>query len=320
MILASQGLIIASVIVVLLVIIVVGWYISTMNNLRRLEIKVEEALSGIDVSLTKRYDLLTKMLDTTKGYAKHEKETLDAVISARNTYVSATVPEEQMKAAGEITQALSKIFALSEAYPDLKANTNFIDLQNQLKEIEEKISYARQFYNDSVLMYNNKVENSKYCWNYQVFLCNQMTICKNDSQCQYEAARYYLSYRTKEELIESKKHVFKKDYLDIIDENIKNWKPYNEFIIEELNKRKEYCDLEREICNNSNKKDKKCLKKAKETFDFVLKTAGKHSLLGEQIDNNTLKPNWVIGLGWSHAMFILVLEKIPENFRNFFLF
>ena len=116
-------------------------------------------------------------------------------------------------------------------------------------------------------LYDNKVENSKYCRNYQVFLCNQMTICKNDSQCQYEAARYYLSYRTKEELIESKKHLFKKDYLDIIDENIKNWKPYNEFIIEELNKRKEYCDLEREICNNSNKKDKKCLKKAMETFN-----------------------------------------------------
>ena len=77
MILASQGLIIAIVIVVILIIIVVGWYISTMNNLRRLEIKVEEAASGIDVSLTKRYDLLTKMLDTTKGYAKHEAETLE---------------------------------------------------------------------------------------------------------------------------------------------------------------------------------------------------------------------------------------------------
>ena len=118
-------------------------------------------------------------------------------------------------------------------------------------------------------MYKNKVENSKYCRNYQVFICNQLTVCKNDMKCEYASIRYYWGFRTKEELIESKKHVFKKDLLKIIDKNIENWKPYNEYLIEETNKRENYCNIEREICNNSKQKDKTCIQRAKDKYKEI---------------------------------------------------
>ena len=92
------------------------------------------------VVLKRRADLIPNLVETVKGYAKHEKETLDAVIKARNTYVNASLPEEQMEASGELTQALNKLMMLSEAYPDLKANTNFVSLQKDLKETEDKIT------------------------------------------------------------------------------------------------------------------------------------------------------------------------------------
>ena len=102
--------------------------------------------------------LIPNIVETVKGYAKHESGTLEAVIAARNKAVSATTTEDEMKANGELSGALNKLFALAESYPDLKANTNFLDLQNNLKETEDKISYARQFYNDAVLKYKNKLE------------------------------------------------------------------------------------------------------------------------------------------------------------------
>ena len=142
-------------IVVVLIILYIGM---TYNALTRLRNKVKTNWSQIDVVLKRRADLIPNLVETVKGYAKHEKETLDAVIKARNTYVSASLPEDQMKASGELTQALSKLMMLSEAYPDLKANTNFIQLQNDLKETEDKITFARQFYNDSVYTYQNKIE------------------------------------------------------------------------------------------------------------------------------------------------------------------
>lgn len=109
-------------------------------------------------SIKRRADLIPNLVETVKGYAAHEKDTLEAVVSARNKAVSATTPEAEMQANGELSQALGRLFALTEAYPDLKANTNFVDLQNQLKETEDKISYSRQFYNDTVLKYQNKKE------------------------------------------------------------------------------------------------------------------------------------------------------------------
>ena len=147
------GIIIA-VVVLLLVFYVVGTY----NGLVNLRNKVKDSWAQVDVLLKRRNDLIPNLVETVKGYAKHEKETLDAVIQARNQAVNAKTPEEEMESANQLTGALGRLFALSEAYPDLKANTNFIDLQNNLKDTEDKISYARQFYNDAVLSYKNKLE------------------------------------------------------------------------------------------------------------------------------------------------------------------
>lgn len=145
-------------IIVVIIILIVAWAIKVYNSLISLRNRVKDQWAQIDVQLKRRFDLIPNLVETVKGYTKHEKETLEAVINARNTYVSATTPDEQMKADGELTQAISKLFALTESYPDLKANTNFQHLQTELTETESKIALARQFYNDVVLMYNNKVE------------------------------------------------------------------------------------------------------------------------------------------------------------------
>lgn len=141
-----------------ILILIAIYVVVTHNNLVNLRNKVNNEWSQIDIQLKRRFDLIPNLVETVKGYAKHEKETLDSVIKARNSYISASLPEDQMKANGELTNAISKIFALSEAYPDLKANTNFQNLQTTLKETEDKISYSRQFYNDSVMKLNNKIE------------------------------------------------------------------------------------------------------------------------------------------------------------------
>ena len=151
------GTIILIVIMVLIVLILL-YVASTYNKLVHLRNLVKDQWAQIDVLLKRRADLIPNLVETVKGYAGHEKETLDAVITARNKAVSATTPEEEMKANGELTGALNRLFALTEAYPDLKANTNFLDLQNNLKETEDKIAYARQFYSDAVLKYKNKLE------------------------------------------------------------------------------------------------------------------------------------------------------------------
>ena len=146
------------IILIAVVAIIVLFVINTYNTLVGLRNKVKDQWAQIDVQLKRRFDLIPNLAETVKGYAKHEKGTFEEVIKARNTYVSAKTPEEEMKASGAVTEALSKLFALSENYPELKANQNFLSLQNDLKDTEDKISYARQFYNDSVLTYNNKVE------------------------------------------------------------------------------------------------------------------------------------------------------------------
>ena len=134
------------------------FFVSTYNSLVKLRNMVKDQWSQIDVLLKRRADLIPNLVETVKGYTKHESETLEAVINARNKAVNAQGAEAEMKANGELSGALSKLFALTESYPDLKANTNFMDLQNNLKDTEDKISYARQFYNDAVLKYKNKLE------------------------------------------------------------------------------------------------------------------------------------------------------------------
>ena len=148
----------ALIIIIVIVLLILAWVVGTYNGLVTLRNKVRDQWSQIDVLLKRRSDLIPNLVETVKGYAKHEEGTLEAVINARNKVVAAPSKEEEMKASGELTGALNRLFALAENYPDLKANTNFMDLQNNLKETEDKISYARQFYNDAVLKYQNKIE------------------------------------------------------------------------------------------------------------------------------------------------------------------
>ena len=146
------------IVIAIIVVIIILWFIATYNKLVGLRNKKDDQWSQIEVQLKRRADLIPNLVETVKGYAKHEKQTFEEVIKARNTYLEAKTPEEEMKASSGVSNALSRLFALAENYPELKANTNFLSLQNDLKDTEDKISYARQFYNDSVLTYNNKVE------------------------------------------------------------------------------------------------------------------------------------------------------------------
>ena len=151
----SKWIIIGIIVVIVLIIL---WVIGTYNKLVVLRNRVRDQWAQIDVQLKRRFDLIPNLVETVKGYTKHESETLENVVKARNTFLSATTPESEMEANGELTQAISKLFALTESYPDLKANTNFVELQAELQATEEKIASSRQFYNDTVLSYNNKIE------------------------------------------------------------------------------------------------------------------------------------------------------------------
>jgi LemA protein len=141
-----------------LVVLLVLFGIITYNSLVRLRNQIENAWAQIDVQLKRRYDLIPNLVETVKGYASHEKETLERVIQARNMAIQAQGPHEQAEAENVISGALKSIFALSEAYPDLKANQNFLNLQEELTGTEGRIAYARQFYNDSVFRYNTKIQ------------------------------------------------------------------------------------------------------------------------------------------------------------------
>ena len=146
------GVIVA--VVLILGLILVGMY----NGLVRARLRVKEAWSGIDVQLKRRASLVPNLVETVKGYASHERETLENVTRARAMLQQAGTPGQAAEANNMLTQTLRSLFAVAEAYPDLKANQNFLDLQNELSDIEEKIAYARQFYNTNVLSYNTKRE------------------------------------------------------------------------------------------------------------------------------------------------------------------
>lgn len=147
------------IIVIVLVVVLVGFLILSYNGLVRSRNQVENAWSQIDVQLKRRLDLIPNLVETVKGYAAHERETLEAVVNARNTALAAPdTPPAQAEANNMLSGALRQLFALSEAYPDLKANQNFLALQEELTATEGRVAYARQFYNDSVLTYDNKLE------------------------------------------------------------------------------------------------------------------------------------------------------------------
>jgi len=146
-------------IIIALIVVLVIFGVVTYNALIRSRNQVENAWSQIDVQLKRRIDLIPNLVETVKAYAAHEKETLDAVIRARNAAMAApSTPQAQGQADVALTGALRQLFALSEAYPDLKANQNFLALQEELTATEGRVAYARQFYNDTVLNYNNKIE------------------------------------------------------------------------------------------------------------------------------------------------------------------
>ena len=146
-------------IVILAVVVAAALYvIVAYNGLVSLRNRIENAWAQIDVQLKRRYDLIPNLVETVKGYASHERETLDRVIQARNAGIAASSPHEQAEAENQITGALKSLFALSEAYPDLKANQNFAQLQEELTGTEGRIAYARQFYNDTVYRYNTKIQ------------------------------------------------------------------------------------------------------------------------------------------------------------------
>ena len=144
--------IIGIVVVVVIVCAIAGIY----NNMVTKRNRIDNAWQNIDTQLQRRNDLIPNLVETVKGYAKHEQDTLAAVVNARNAAVNATTPEAKMEADNVLTGALRQLFAVAEAYPDLKANTNFTQLQASLEDTENKVSYAS--YNDCVLSYNNAIQ------------------------------------------------------------------------------------------------------------------------------------------------------------------
>ena len=158
-------LIIVVVLVVLLVIIGIAMY----NGLVRLPHRVENAWAQIDVQLKRRNDLIPNLVETVQSYAQYERTALEAVIAARNQVVTASNPKDAAAADAALTASLRQVFALSEAYPDLKANQNFLSLQEELSATEGRVAYARQFYNDAVLKYNTKIQTAP-----QVFIARSM--------------------------------------------------------------------------------------------------------------------------------------------------
>lgn len=151
-------MIVLIIVVVALLLLLVIYPITIYNGLVNLRNRIENAWSQIDVQLKRRYDLIPNLVETVKGYASHESETLEAVIAARNAGVSAETPGEQAQAENMISGALRQLFAVSEAYPDLKANQSFLNLQEELTATEDKIAYARQYYNDQVRTYNTRIQ------------------------------------------------------------------------------------------------------------------------------------------------------------------
>ena len=149
---------------VLLAVIVWGiidlirWVIKVYNRLITLKHKVINAWHQIEVQLQRRYDLIENLVNAVKGYAKHEKEAFEKIAEARARAMGAKTPGEKAKAEGELTSVLKTLFAVAEAYPELKANTNFLQLQEELTSTENKVAYARQAYNDTVYMFNKAIE------------------------------------------------------------------------------------------------------------------------------------------------------------------
>lgn len=141
-----------------IVVVIVAFVIATYNQLVRLRNKVKNAFAQIDTQLQRRFDLIPNLVETVKGYAAHEKDLLEKVTANRTGFMNAGSNGEKLEMSNQLTSNLRSLFAVAENYPELKANENFIRLQEELLETEDKVSYSRQFYNDAVTIYNNKIQ------------------------------------------------------------------------------------------------------------------------------------------------------------------
>ena len=153
-----SGLVIGLLVVAGLVLVIVLWLVGVYNGLVGMRNQVKNAWSQIDVQLKRRYDLIPNLVETVKGYAKHEREVFENVTKARAACMSAAGPADAAKAENFLSQTLKSLFAVAEAYPELKANQNFLALQEELASTENKVSFARQFYNDTVMRYNTRIQ------------------------------------------------------------------------------------------------------------------------------------------------------------------
>ena len=144
-------------VVIVLGVIIVLWFVLTYNSFVRLRNRIENSWAQIDVQLKRRYDLIPNLVESVKGYMKHEKTVLTEITKARTSLITGDL-KDRAQASNQITEALKTIFAVAENYPKLKASKNFLQLQEELSGTESKIAYSRQFYNDSVLVFNQKVQ------------------------------------------------------------------------------------------------------------------------------------------------------------------
>lgn len=149
---------IVTIILIVVAVVIVIWLVGGYNALVKLRVRVDEAWSDIDVQLKRRYNLIPNLVETVKGYAKHEKGVFEEVTKARNMAMKAESPAAQAEADNMLTGALKSLFAVAENYPDLKANQNFLDLQQKLAEVEEHVQASRRFYNGNVRDYNTKIQ------------------------------------------------------------------------------------------------------------------------------------------------------------------
>lgn len=142
----------------IVVLLIVGWFISVYNTLVKLRNRVQNSWAQIDVQLKRRFDLVPNLVETVKGYAAHEKDVLEKVTQARSMVQSAQSLEQRQQAENMLTDTLRSLFAVAEAYPQLQANQNFMELQRELSDLEAKIAFARQFFNDTTMNYNTEIQ------------------------------------------------------------------------------------------------------------------------------------------------------------------
>ncbi len=151
-------MLIIGIIILLIVVGILLWFFSYYNRVIRYENRIDNAWAQIDVQLKRRADLIPNLMETVRGYMNHERQTLEAVTQARSAVMAAKSPQDSINADNMLSGALKTLFAVAESYPDLKANQNFLQLQDELTHTEDKISYSRQHFNDSVLQFNNLIE------------------------------------------------------------------------------------------------------------------------------------------------------------------